>query len=452
LCEKSGMVCSVEEFVPGQDLSAFVAANQKGLGLNKIIEIALQIVDAMIQLENAGITHGNLESTKVIVDNRSELNITIVEFERVTLAITYPSVNIMDVCNVRYGAPEITEGKFTPKTDVFSLALILWEMQTGKKPWDHIESASKIRRQVVLGNRPPIPPDCPPPLAELIDKCWQQNPDKRPSFLQIQEQLQIIRMGGRKASSGSDNASLGSRSNSNAERRSSSPGSSLNAGSPLGRVSPGNSRANSNAVTNPLKMTPDERIIYGFGFENVLQWATFVMLLQSEVGVETNDLSHFRYMLDNDGKVHADHWKKFISWFLPLEDMRMSLSQISADQFSVAEILHLISRNFFVGFRGGKDFEVLLEKEPVGTYLIQFGKEPGFYNLFVKLENHVGVGSWEMEFRKKGRIEIKFGEKTFSNLPEFTEHYKTNPLTLSNQNEEYFLKVPFNRSILFKPE
>ena len=35
---------------------------------------------------------------------------------------------------------------------------------------------------VVSGRRPPMPPDTPPPLAELIQACWAAEPAERPSF------------------------------------------------------------------------------------------------------------------------------------------------------------------------------------------------------------------------------------------------------------------------------
>ena len=42
---------------------------------------------------------------------------------------------------------------------------------------------------VVSGRRPPMPPDTPPPLAELIQACWAAEPAERPSFKAVVSQL-----------------------------------------------------------------------------------------------------------------------------------------------------------------------------------------------------------------------------------------------------------------------
>ena len=44
-------------------------------------------------------------------------------------------------------------------------------------------------QMVVSGRRPPMPPDTPPPLAELIQACWAAEPAERPSFKAVVSQL-----------------------------------------------------------------------------------------------------------------------------------------------------------------------------------------------------------------------------------------------------------------------
>jgi hypothetical protein len=51
---------------------------------------------------------------------------------------------------------------------------------------------SLIEEQVIAGNRPPIPEQSHPEFTELINSCWHQDPNKRPAFAQVVEQLRDI--------------------------------------------------------------------------------------------------------------------------------------------------------------------------------------------------------------------------------------------------------------------
>lgn len=81
----------------------------------------------------------------------------------------------------------------TQKGDVYSFAIILEEVILRGGPYDSVRqimSIKSILERVSAHDNPPFRPfvgerDCPPDLLELMEKCWNDIPDERPSFANI---------------------------------------------------------------------------------------------------------------------------------------------------------------------------------------------------------------------------------------------------------------------------
>ena len=89
-------------------------------------------------------------------------------------------------------SPEVLQGKIlNEKTDVYSFAIVLWEMLTGKDPFEEHSSYEVFVNAVCVKNeRPPLPDDMHASLKSLLTDCWHKSPDKRPSFTQIIDRLE----------------------------------------------------------------------------------------------------------------------------------------------------------------------------------------------------------------------------------------------------------------------
>jgi len=69
----------------------------------------------------------------------------------------------------------------------------LWEFLTRQEPFAHHQDYARFRRAVCeLGERPPIPPDTEPVLAELMQACWAADPAARPSMAEVLKRLDIV--------------------------------------------------------------------------------------------------------------------------------------------------------------------------------------------------------------------------------------------------------------------
>jgi hypothetical protein len=79
------------------------------------------------------------------------------------------------------------------KTDVYSFALVCYEILTRKEPFKHVLRSELCNWITVRRERPELPERCPRRLASLIQRCWEHDPCDRPNFPEICTELRYIK-------------------------------------------------------------------------------------------------------------------------------------------------------------------------------------------------------------------------------------------------------------------
>lgn len=94
-------------------------------------------------------------------------------------------------------APEILQNQgFNRASDVYSFAIVMWEMIAWDEPYPDITDPNVIMSSVAKGYLRPDPIDiCPPEFFELMKEMWDQDPDKRPNFQTILQRLEFLKFG-----------------------------------------------------------------------------------------------------------------------------------------------------------------------------------------------------------------------------------------------------------------
>ncbi|ETO11655.1 TKL family protein kinase [Reticulomyxa filosa] len=93
---------------------------------------------------------------------------------------------------IKWMSPEsiVTNGNvYNTKTDAYSFGIMMWEVFAGSEPYPNLTKTGVAAQVLHKKCRPFVPIHWPTPLAYLIQRCWQYNPDFRPSFFQIVSQL-----------------------------------------------------------------------------------------------------------------------------------------------------------------------------------------------------------------------------------------------------------------------
>jgi hypothetical protein len=90
-----------------------------------------------------------------------------------------------------------------PALDVYSYAIVLWEIWTRARPWDEvveqgIQFSAKLTKLVNAGVRPMVPVGCGPApdgYRALMEQCWAGDPARRPTFVAILAVLTEVSQG-----------------------------------------------------------------------------------------------------------------------------------------------------------------------------------------------------------------------------------------------------------------
>lgn len=85
-----------------------------------------------------------------------------------------------------WAAPEMLRGEMSGcPSDVYSFAIVVWELLVWGEPYPGMSPNAVMRQVAIKGMRPKLPGDCPNTVRELLLKCWESDPNKRPTFDQI---------------------------------------------------------------------------------------------------------------------------------------------------------------------------------------------------------------------------------------------------------------------------
>ncbi|KAL6727940.1 hypothetical protein Aduo_009772 [Ancylostoma duodenale] len=98
--------------------------------------------------------------------------------------------------NLRWMAPEVfsQSGRYDRRVDVFSFALVVWEVHSAELPFSHLKPAAAAAEMAYKRGRPPLPDQptaqFPAPILELLPMAWHPDPVARPDFSQIVTMLE----------------------------------------------------------------------------------------------------------------------------------------------------------------------------------------------------------------------------------------------------------------------
>ncbi|GBC07334.1 hypothetical protein RclHR1_00740017 [Rhizophagus clarus] len=94
-----------------------------------------------------------------------------------------------------YIAPEVLRGEnYTSASDIYSFGIIMNTLATGKRPWYNEAHDINLAKNIYDGRRLEIPEDTPKFYAELIQQCWDNEPENRPTASYIYKKLNWINL------------------------------------------------------------------------------------------------------------------------------------------------------------------------------------------------------------------------------------------------------------------
>ncbi|XP_059317296.1 serine/threonine-protein kinase VIK isoform X1 [Lycium ferocissimum] len=189
----------ITEYLRGGDLHQHL--KEKGaLSPSTAINFAMDIARGMTYLHNEPnvIIHRDLKPRNVLLVNSNADHLKVGDFGLSKLIRVQSSHDVYKMTgetgSYRYMAPEVFKHrKYDKKVDVFSFAMILYEMLEGDPPLSHYEPY-EAAKYVAEGHRPMFrAKGFTPELKELVEQCWAPDMNQRPSFLDILKRLEKIK-------------------------------------------------------------------------------------------------------------------------------------------------------------------------------------------------------------------------------------------------------------------
>jgi len=178
----------ITEYMPNGDLFNRLHSKPNIITPTMRSIIALDVARGVEYLHSKSIIHRDLKSLNILLDK--DFRAKICDFgmvrtkelkRRMTGLIGTPS----------WMAPEVllSYHNYDEKVDVYSFAIILWELLTGSPPFKNTSPSELCNFVAERGGRLPIPENTPKKLSNLIQKCWDQDPSHRPSMDKVVQML-----------------------------------------------------------------------------------------------------------------------------------------------------------------------------------------------------------------------------------------------------------------------
>jgi serine/threonine protein kinase len=185
--EASGNPYIVMEYVEGQTVAERLEGGP--LSLSEIVDIGAQAADALAEAHECGVVHRDIKSSNIMITSRGKVKVldfglakpqSILNRSIEKTRLTESGVLLG---TVSYMSPEQAtgHGEVTHLSDIFSLGVVLYEMTTGRLPF---EGETYFQTIEAIKKRAPSPikkhrKDSPEALAAIIEHLLRKNPAER---------------------------------------------------------------------------------------------------------------------------------------------------------------------------------------------------------------------------------------------------------------------------------
>jgi serine/threonine-protein kinase len=176
--DDEGIHYIVMELIEGITLKEYISKKGK-LSIKEATSIAIQVSMGLEAAHSHGIVHRDVKPQNIIISTDGKVKVTDFGIARAASSNTISS-NVMG--SVHYSSPEQVRGGYSDeKSDIYSLGITIYEMVTGRVPFDGDTTVAIAIKHLQEEMVPPsiYTPELPYSLEQIINKCTQKSVDRR---------------------------------------------------------------------------------------------------------------------------------------------------------------------------------------------------------------------------------------------------------------------------------
>jgi len=185
------------EYVPGEDIKGMIKMMGQ-LGAGKSISIAKQVCEGLAEAHRLGVVHRDLKPSNIMIDKEGNAHVMDFGIARSVTGKGITGTGVM-IGTPEYMSPEQVEGKeVDQRSDIYSLGVILYEMVTGRVPFE-----GETPLGIAMKHKSEVPKDpkelnaqIPDDLSRVILRCMEKDKEKRyQSAGEVRSELHSIEKG-----------------------------------------------------------------------------------------------------------------------------------------------------------------------------------------------------------------------------------------------------------------
>ncbi|RIA88847.1 kinase-like domain-containing protein, partial [Glomus cerebriforme] len=148
------------------------------------LQLLKNIILGLKTIHESNLVHCDLHDGNILISENYETYI-------IDLGLCKP-INDSDSSDKTYGvvpymAPEVLRNRpYTSASDIYSLSMIMWEFTSGIPPYNNKAHDYDLILSICEGKRPEIINDIPKCYIALMERCWNSDPVKRPTIMDLE--------------------------------------------------------------------------------------------------------------------------------------------------------------------------------------------------------------------------------------------------------------------------
>ncbi|GBB85869.1 hypothetical protein RclHR1_12310002 [Rhizophagus clarus] len=181
-----GQYMIVMEYAAHGDLRRYLQDPETLINWKYIIYLSRWIIRSLCKIHERGFIHKDFHTGNILIDHTRQPSIADMGL---TFFINEKSDEVIGI--MPYIAPEVFRFKlYTTAVDIYSFAMIMWEFSSQQPPFGKIAHDYLLEIEICKEHRrPTIVSATPQCWIDLMQQCWDANPGKRPTAMQVFQKL-----------------------------------------------------------------------------------------------------------------------------------------------------------------------------------------------------------------------------------------------------------------------